>query len=207
MTYTVITTYPKEDTQNSEKHTVATRKETVFEQDFSDVLDLYDQLERSGYTINVSFDTKEVDEKTPFEIAQDLEQQGVDYTAKLTFLEKANQGSYEKIKDLSNKIEQHGFYKYRVDVQLKIADDSAVDLNREATWFDQNDTTYKLTPDVKSSNAAELMGLYDDLTQAGYYVNIDIKPKNKKDEDLDFSTRLRSFPNGTVVKFGLSESE
>ena len=169
------------------------------------MLNLYEGYERSGYKVSVAYDSGEVEDKTPFEIANDLDNLGIEYVAKLKFLEKSNSGTHEKIVELCEKIEQHGFYKYRVDVQLKIDEDSTVDINRETSWFAPDDTTYKVTPDVKSKNANELLGLYEDLRDSGYLVDIEIKPKNSKDED--FATKLNAFPDGTIIKFNLSDAE
>ena len=205
MAYTVITTFPKEDTQENEKLKTSTHKETIFDQELDQVLNLYEGYERSGYKVSVAYDSGEVEDKTPFEIANDLDNLGIEYVAKFKFLEKSNSGTHEKIVELCGKIEQHGFYKYRVDVQLKIDEDSTVDINRETSWFAPDDTTYKVTPDVKSKNANELLGLYEDLRDSGYLVDIEIKPKNNKDDD--FATKLNAFPDGTIIKFNLSDVE
>lgn len=44
MTYTVITTFPKEDTQENEKLKTSTHKETIFDQELDQVLNLYEWL-------------------------------------------------------------------------------------------------------------------------------------------------------------------
>ena len=96
-------------------------------------------------------------------------------------------------------------YCFGIQIFNKIDEDSTVDINRETSWFAPDDTTYKVTPDVKSKNANELLGLYEDLRDSGYLVDSEIKPKNNKDDD--FATKLNAFPDGKIIKFNLSDVE
>lgn len=205
MGYDVSVVYPKEEQMNNDekKFTTINKKEELGEMDMGDVIALAHQFERSGYTFTPTFvPPNEEQALSPFEIAEELTATGIDYKATLKC---KNSGSYSDAKTLMSFIHSHGF-DAEVDIKLKINDDSAVDFDKESTWMDSDNVVYKVKPKAASDNADELKGLYDTLSEKDYDVTVDIKPKNNK-EEADFETQLSAYPNRTMVKLTLKDSE
>lgn len=207
MGYNISVSYPKDEQMNSDARTftVTSKTEILGEMDASDVISLYMNLERAGYGITPSFATTDesADEVSPFDIANELSKRGIEYKATLKC---KNNGTYDEAKTLVRLIHAHGF-DVEVDVKLKIHDDSSVDFDKNNTWMDSTHTTYKVTPKAASTDAIELMGLYDTLQDKKYDVSINIKPKKSTDESSDFPTQLSAYPDKTTIKFTLKDSD
>lgn len=205
MGYDVSVIYPKEEQMNNEEHkfTTISKTEILGEMESDQIVSLVKQFERSGYMVTPAFAPPEnEEEKSPFDIADELTTLGVDYKATLKC---KNKGSYSDAKTLVDLLYSHGFDS-DVDVKLKINDDSAVDFDNESTWMDMDDAIYKVKPKASSDNIAELKGVYDTLSDKGYDISIDIKPKKSKEES-NLDAQLSAYPDQTGVKLTLKESD
>lgn len=213
MSFTVITAYPAAESAEGTDQIVKTTKKTINQNmDVAEVLDLYSEYERAGYTISARYKTpveqgQADQEVSPFEIAEGLTKQGIDYKATIKV---KNATPYDDAKALAKLVIAHG-YDVQVGATLKINEDSVVDFDHESTWVqeDGKNAIYKVTPKASSKDANELKGLYDSLDQHGYEVTMDIKPdvKSTDDEREDFANQLSIYPDGTEVTLTLKESE
>lgn len=207
MGYEVSVNYPKDEQMNSDARTftVTSKTEILGELDTGDVISLYNNLERAGYVVTPTFTTTDEsnEDASPFDIANELAELGIDYKATLKC---KNKGTYDEAQILVRLINAHGF-DAEVDVKLKIHDESSVDFDKNNTWMDSTYTSYKVTPKAASTDANDLMGLYDTLQEKGYDVSIDIKPKKSTDESSDFPTQLSAYPESTNIKFTLKDSD
>lgn len=208
--YNTKTKYPKEESvETQDAAYVTTRREkNSMEIEGEEVIRMYTDYLRAGYKVNVQFDApKEIEtDITPFEIAQQLTEQGIDYTATLKI---KNKSEYDDAVELGRAIEFAGF-DYDATVTMKINEDSSINLEDETTWPTSDDAKFKVTPKAKSDNINELQSLYERLEQLECDVVIDIKPKKDKDAEDDaesFATQLLAFPEGTTVVFTLQDSE
>lgn len=206
MSYSLSVKYPKTENTSDDKLVSETRQELFLDQTAPDIIEKYNSFERQGYKIGVKLETSGDDnEKSPFDIANDLTTLGIDYVAKLKFIEKSNSGSYETVKELADKIEQHGSDKYTITAKLKIHEESTIDFAKESSWFSELDSQYSIQPDVKSSNVLELQAIYEDLLNSGYPVTLEIKPKGSATSDL--ATQLEAYPDDIGVLFTLKDAE
>lgn len=206
MSYLVKTTYPKEETMElaEAKYTTTKKQEVKSEVELPDVIDMYNSYQRQGYTISVGFVApleSEDDDSTPFDVAERLTENGIDYKATLKI---KNSGTYEDIIQIAHIIEQHGF-DLAMNIKLTISEDSTVNIDDESTWMSADDAVFKVTPKAASTNIGDLRGLYDDLSD--YDVTIDIKPKAQSGDDDDFATQLEAYPDQTEITFTLKDAE
>lgn len=213
MAFNVITAYPADENAEGVNQIIKTTKKTINQSmETTDVLDLYNEYERAGYTITARYKTPveqgEAEQAiSPFEIAEGLTTQGIDYKATLKV---KNATPYDDAKDLAKLIVAHG-YDVQIGATLKITEDSVIDFDHEETWVqeDGKNAIYKVTPKASSKEANDLKGLYDTLDQRGYEVTIDIKPdaKSTDDEREDFANQLAIYPDGTEITLTLKEAE
>lgn len=209
--YTVKTIFPADESTDDNKYISNKRTELQSSMETGDVVALYNQYLEAGYDVNVSFNVPETNEdgsdieSDPFEMAENLTKQGIDYKAKLKLDAK---GAYDDLLDAMHLIESAG-YAMVVDVKLKINDKTSLNVDDATSWTDQ-DAVVKITPKADSIDVNDLKGLYDDLNNRGYAVSIDLKPKVDKtatDESDEFSKQLSVYPDGTEVKFTLKQAE
>lgn len=210
MTYSVKTIFPKEERMddNSRKYTTTRKQEVLANTELADVVALHDGYERQGYDVGVKIKTpqeagKDDPEVSPFEIGHQLTKSDIEYRATLKL---KNSGSYEEIVALAHIIEQHGF-DFTLAINLKINADSPVNIDKESTWMDSDYAAYKVTPKGSTDNIDELKAVYEDLEKHHAKPVIEIKPKQKSDEDEDFGTQLSAYPDDTEVDFTLKDSE
>src|SRR5699024_8341211 len=84
-------------------------------------------------------------ESDPFEMAENLTKQGIDYKAKLKLDAK---GAYDDLLDAMHLIESAG-YAMVVDIKLKINDKTSLNVDDSTSWTDQ-DAVVKITPKADS---------------------------------------------------------
>ena len=209
--YDVITSFPVDETDKGKKHTSTKRTVSESEIEATDVADLYNEYLESDYKVSISFKVPEgADDEdagaSPFDTGKSLAKQGIEYKATLKI---ATKGSYEDMHQAMKLVASNG-YDLTANVQLKENDKTDIDLERTSTW-NGDDAVFKLTPKASSKDVMELKSLYDSLQDAGYETEITIKPKMPKgDEALSdpkesFMTQLKAYPDGTTVKFNLTE--
>lgn len=202
MSYDVKVKFPKIEEDSQDKVNVQTREEQYYDQDYDEVLDLYGSFERQGYKVAVTFKTEgDVNYR---DIANTLEQSDIAYRASLKFKNNSNKGLYDTVSTIASITLQQGF-DFDVSATLKINEESTIDFDHENTWFSE-DATYQVKPKAKSKDLAELIPLYERLTDAGFDVMFDIKPKAATSED-EFAVRLAAYPAGTEITFRLTDSE
>lgn len=208
MGYNVKTIFPKDEQMDDEnqKYITTRRTEVSANKNLTEVIEMYNQYQLSDYKVNVSFHpgqaaSEDNEEVSPFDVAQQLTASGIDYKATLKV--NNSKGSYDDMLELAHRIESHG-YDFNVDIKLKVNDESPVNIEHETTWMGE-DAVYKVTPKASSLDIEELHGIYDDLKEQGYDVDIDIKPKKKSGEDDDFDTQLAAYPDGTEVVMSLQD--
>lgn len=207
MTYQVKINYPKEEALESNKLTERMFNEYMDDLEVEAVIKQYEQLLTKGYSVGTTFFPPEIgaegEEQDPFAIAERFELAGISYKATLKL--KAS-GTYEDMVKIAKMIEQQGF-DYSITVKLNINENSPVDFEKEATWFDSEYAKYTILPKASSQDIADLKSLYDDLTKEHYKVSINLKAKVKKDDDETFATQLAAYPKDTLVVFKLSDAE
>ena len=211
MTYSVKTTYPKEERvdNNSQKYTTTSKQELVSNLELNDVVRIYNGYQRQGFDVSVRIKAPaeagagEETDGSPFDIAHQLTASGIDYKASLKI---KNSGSYDDVINIAHMIEQHGF-DLNLGVTLKVNEDSPVNIDNVDTWMDPDNAVYKVTPKASSDNIDELKDVYEALEDAGYEPTIDIKPKKQSTDEDDFGTQLEAYPDGTEVDFTLKDGE
>lgn len=207
MTYQLKIIYPKEEAAEQNKLTERTFNESIDGLETEEVLSQYEKLLAGGYSINVSFQPPEQDDKgeelDPFKIAERFELAGIPYKATLKL--KAA-GDYESMVEIAKMIEQQD-YTYDISVKLKITENSPVDFEKETSWFDKEYAKYTILPKAASQDINDLRTLYDRLTDTHQKVTIALKAKVKKDDDESFATQLEAYPEDTLVVLRLSDAE
>lgn len=206
MTYTIKTSYPKEEALEANKLTERTFNEYLDDIEKPEVISQYNQLLTQGYSIGVSFIppkiNKEGVEDDPFKIAESFELAGIGYKATLKL--KAS-GTYEDMLKVAKMIEREG-YDYDINVKLNINENSPVDFEKESSWFDPEYAKYTVTPKASSQDIADLRSLFDMLSEEHYDVSINLKAKVKKDDDDSFASQLEAYPSGTQIMFKLTDA-
>ena len=81
-----------------------------------------------------------------------------------------------------------------------------------ATWLNSLSLLVRVSPKARTDNIDNLKSLFDTLDQKGYEVEITIKPKAPKADDMDdeddsFANQLSAYPDGTLVTFKLTEDD
>lgn len=228
MTYNTKTIYPAQEDKDGRKVTTTKQTDVAVELKKDEVLKLYNSYREAGYSVNVSFQpplaTKSSDEKednddkddkaevvslvSPFDVAKRLAKQGIEYRASLKIKSK---GTYEDMKDIMKLVEAEG-YEYNVNVTLKVNDETTTNIDNPDSWTDEETNVFRVSPKASTDNAEELHQLYDTLNDKGYEVEITIKPKAPKADDMDdeddsFANQLSAYPDGTLVTFKLTEDD
>lgn len=211
--FTVKTTYPQNEDIDSEGKTTITKHAEIQDNlDDEAVMKLYKDYLRQGYAMSIRFKSKkdkgdgQAEERSPFDIAKDLETNDIEYKATLKLPDK---GAYSDMLDAIRLLEADGF-DINASVQLKENEKTTTNLTDPETWTDE-DATIKLSPKASTKNIGELKSIYDSLKDKGYGVDIEIKPKVDKDkddseQDDDFANQLKAYPNGTEIDFTLKDA-
>ena len=212
--FTVKTKYPKDESIDSTGREITTNKTEKREKvDESTVLSMYQGFLRQGYAVNVAFktpdenkDSNQISDKTPFDIAKSLDENGIDYKATLKL---PDGGAYPDMLQAIKLIAGSG-YELSATIKIKENSKTTTDLARVDTW-DSEDTQIKITPKAtaKAEDFMTLKSLYDSLSDAGYMPDITIKPKitNADDPDEEFANQLKAYPDGTEVDFSLKDAD
>lgn len=208
--FTVKTVFPVDENVEDKTYVSNKRTELANDVETADVIDMYKHYTNSGYDVNTKFKVPDVDENgsdiesDPFEMAKELTTQGIDYKASLKLDVK---GAYDDVLQAIHMIESSGF-DLVVDVKLKINDETGINIDDNGTWIDQ-DAVFKVTPKANSIDINDLKGLYDSLSNDGYDVSIDLKPKADKEDDPSdsFAKQLSVYPDGTEIDFALKQAE
>lgn len=210
--YDVKTIYPADEAIQGNKQTTTKQVELWSDVNTPDVLQLFDSYRKAGYQVKVSFtppakDIQDAESSSPFDVAEDLTKQGIDYKATLKLKSK---GAYDDMIDLMHLIESEGF-DMTVSIQLKINENTSLNIDRSSTWTDE-DAVFKVSPKASSKDVKDLKSLYDALNDQGYEVEIKIDPQAPKSDDMDsendsFAAQLAAYPTNTLVTFKLTQDE
>ena len=114
------------------------------------------------------------------------------------------EGGYDDMKPVMDIVEASGF-DLTVTATLKVNSNTTTNLQKPNSWTNE-DNVYKVNPKASSDNINDLKDLYDTLDKKGYEVDITIKPKAPKADDMDdendsFANQLSAYPDGTLVTF------
>lgn len=211
--FSVKTTYPQnEDVDSTGKTTITKHSELLNDLNDEQVMKLYKDYLRQGYGMSVRFKSNndkkngKKEDRSPFDIAKDLEKNDVEYKATLKLPDK---GAYNDMLPAIKLLGAEGF-DVNASLTLKENEKTTIRLNDPSTWSDE-DAVIKLSPKVSTKNIDELKSIYDRLKDKGYDVDIEIKPRVDKDkdgeeQDDDFAAQLKAYPNGTEIDFTLKEA-
>lgn len=211
--FSVKTTYPQnEDVDSTGKTTITKHSELLNDLNDEQVMKLYKDYLRQGYGMSVRFKSNndkkngKKEERSPFDIAKDLEKNDIEYKATLKLPDK---GAYNDMLPAIKLLGAEGF-DLNASLTLKENEKTTIRLNDPSTWSDE-DAVIKLSPKASTKNIDELKSIYDRLKDKGYSVDIEIKPKVDKDkdgeeQDDDFAAQLKAYPNGTEIDFTLKEA-
>ena len=211
--FCVKTTYPQnEDVDSTGKTTITKHSELLNNLNDEQVMKLYKDYLRQGYGMSVRFKSNsdkknnKKEERSPFDIAKDLEKNDIEYKATLKLPDK---GAYNDMLPAIKLLGAEGF-DLNASLTLKENEKTTIRLNDPSTWSDE-DAVIKLSPKASTKNIDELKSIYDSLKDKGYGVDIEIKPKVDKDkdgeeQDDDFAAQLKAYPNGTEIDFTLKEA-
>lgn len=211
--FSVKTTYPQnEDVDSTGKTTITKHSELLNDLNDEQVMKLYKDYLRQGYGMSVRFKSNadkkngKQEERSPFDIAKDLEKNDIEYKATLKLPDK---GAYDDMLPAIKLLGAEGF-DINATVSLKENEKTTIKLNDQSTWTGE-DVMIKLTPKASTKNIGELKSIYDRLKDKGYGVDIEIKPKVDKDkdgeqQDDDFAAQLKAYPNGTEIDFTLKDA-
>lgn len=211
--FSVKTTYPQnEDVDSTGKTTITKHSELLNDLNDAQVMKLYKDYLRQGYGMSVRFKSNadkkngKQEERSPFDIARDLEKNDIEYKATLKLPDK---GAYDDMLPAIKLLGAEGF-DINATVSLKENEKTTIKLNDQSTWTGE-DVMIKLTPKASTKNIGELKSIYDRLKDKGYGVDIEIKPKVDKDkdgeqQDDDFAAQLKAYPNGTEIDFTLKDA-
>lgn len=211
--FSVKTTYPQnEDVDSTGKTTITKHSELLNNLNDEQVMKLYKDYLRQGYGMSVRFKSNsdkknnKKEERSPFDIAKDLEKNDIEYKATLKLPDK---GAYNDMLPAIKLLGAEGF-DLNASLTLKENEKTTIRLNDPSTWSDE-DAVIKLSPKASTKNIDELKSIYDSLKDKGYGVDIEIKPKVDKDkdgeeQDDDFAAQLKAYPNGTEIDFTLKEA-
>ena len=97
-TFDTKTVFPALENVKGKKHTTTKQVDSEEEVEKADVVKLYDSYRAGGYKVSVTFlappdkDQKEDEVVSPFEVAEQLAKQGIDYKASLKVKSKGEYG-------------------------------------------------------------------------------------------------------------------
>ena len=182
MTYNTKTIYPAQEDRDGRKVTTTKQTDIAVELKKNEVLKLYNSYREADYSVNVSF-------QPPL----------------------ATKSSDEK-EDNDDKDDKAEGYEYNVNVTLKVNDETTTNIDNPDSWTAEETNVFRVSPKASTDNAEELHQLYDTLNDKGYEVEITIKPKAPKADDMDdeddsFANQLSAYPDGTLVTFKLTEDD
>lgn len=208
--YDVKTTFPADETVSGNEYTTTKRSVLASDVETPDVVQMYNSYRNSGYKVSTAFSTPKDDvagDVSPFDVAENLTKQGIDYKASLKIKSK---GAYSDMLKAMHLVESSGF-DMDVNVKLKINDETSLNIDDSGSWEDE-DAEFKINPKASTDNINELKDVYENLDQNGYEVEIDIKPKMPKESDMDsendsFMSQLSAYPDGSQVTFTLKQDE
>lgn len=207
--YTITTKFPKEEEMDNSnaKFVTRSRQEIISVESAGDVIELYNKY-KSAYSVTVAMAAPPDDgekEISPFEIAEELTKNGIDYKATLKV---KNGQNFEDAQKIINIIDSSDF-DYTADIKLKINEATTANIRYPDTWIEDEKATIKLTPKAAVIDINELKPLYDQLKEENFEVTIDIKPKanSTDDEASDFASQLAAYPDGTEIIFTLKDGE
>lgn len=213
-TFDTKTVFPALENVKGKKHTTTKQVDSEEKVEKADVVKLYDSYRAGGYKVSVTFlapldkDQKEDEVVSPFEVAEQLAKQGIDYKASLKVKSK---GEYGDMVEVFKLIESEG-YDYNVTATLKVNKNTTTNIDNPDSWTDEEANVFRVSPKASTDNIDNLKSLFDTLDQKGYEVEITIKPKAPKADDMDdeddsFANQLSAYPDGTLVTFKLTEDD
>lgn len=207
MSYKNKIIYPKEEVAENNKMTERTFNEYIEDLEIEELVNQYNQLLASGYSVAVNYLPPKLDTKGKevdvFAIAKRLERAGISYKATLKL--KAG-GDYESMLKIGKMFEQED-YDYDISLTLQVRENSTIDFSKESTWFDKDYAKFKINPKASSGDILELKTLFDRLKKEKQEVSITLKTKAKKNDEDSFASELATYPQDTEVIFKLTNAE
>lgn len=203
MNYLLTVKYPKQEVIEDGKESITNIKENIEDATEEILLEKYQELQRAGYNVKVSFKTADIfDDFDAFKMAEIFDLNSIDYKAKLKFVNRSNKGSHDYISSIAKLFDKYSF-DYDITIKLKINENSEIDFRNEDTWFGLT-PIYQINPKINVSDAKLFKNLYDELNEVAQ-VYAEIKPKKVSENIMLLS--LESYPKGTEVIFTLKDSE
>lgn len=194
----LITKFPNEETNKDEK--INEIKRTTFEElTEEDVLSRYEQHLNQGYAVGIKFSDAA---KSAKDLASGFAVRGVDYTVTLKLKTK---GPYEVIKNLALLFESRDF-DYVLSANLKVNNESTININRPDSWTNSIDGVYEIKPKVKVNSYAEIQGLIDDLDQNPSITYELVTTPKKAKEASQFLAQLQVYGDDVNVTFTLKNA-
>ena len=194
----LITKFPNEETNKDEK--INEIKRTTFEElSEEDVLSRYEQHLNQGYAVGIKFSDAA---KSAKDLASGFAVRGVDYTVTLKLKTK---GPYEVIKNLALLFESRDF-DYILSANLKVNNESTININRPDSWTNSIDGVYEIKPKVKVNSYAEIQGLIDDLDQNPSITYELVTTPKKAKEASQFLAQLQVYGDDVNVTFTLKDA-
>lgn len=203
MNYLLTVKYPKQEVIEDGKESVTNVRENLEDVTVEELLEKYQEFQRVGYDVKVNFVASDVyDEFDVFKMAEILDLNAIDYSAKLKFINHSNKGSHDYISSLAKLFDRYTF-DYDISIKLKINEKSEIDFKNEDTWFGET-PVYQINPKINVKDAKLFKNLYDELNEIAQVI-AEIKPKKIEEKILLLS--LDNYPAGTEVIFTLKDSE
>lgn len=194
----LITKFPNEETNKDEK--INEIKRTTFEElTEEDVLSRYEQHLNQGYAVGIKFSDAA---KSAKDLASGFAVRGVDYTVTLKLKTK---GPYEVIKNLALLFESRDF-DYVLSANLKVNNESTININRPDSWTNSIDGVYEIKPKVKVNSYAEIQGLIDDLDQNPSITYELVTTPKKAKEASQLLAQLQVYGDDVNVTFTLKDA-
>lgn len=194
----LITKFPNEETNKDEK--INEIKRTTFEElTEEDVLSRYEQHLNQGYAVGIKFSDAA---KSAKDLASGFAVRGVDYTVTLKLKTK---GPYEVIKNLALLFESRDF-DYVLSANLKVNNESTININRPDSWTNSIDGIYEIKPKVKVNSYAEIQGLIDDLDQNPSITYELVTTPKKAKEASQLLAQLQVYGDDVNVTFTLKDA-
>lgn len=180
MNYLLTVKYPKQEVIEDGKESVTNVKENHEDLTSEELLEKYQEFQRVGYDVKVNFVTSDVyDEFDVFKLAEILDLNAIDYSAKLKFINRSNKGSHDYISSLAKLFDRYTF-DYDISIKLKINEKSEIDFKNEDTWFGET-PIYQINPKINVKDVKLFKNLYDELNEISQ-VSAEIKPKKLEEK-------------------------
>ena len=156
MNYLLTVKYPKQEVIENGKESVTNVRENLEDVTVEDLLEKYQEFQRVGYDVKVNFVASDVyDEFDVFKMAEILDLNAIDYSAKLKFINRSNKGSHDYISSLAKLFDRYTF-DYDISIKLKINEKSEIDFKNEDTWFGET-PVYQINPKINVKDAKLLL--------------------------------------------------